>query len=205
MRVESCMCGALGLLVVFASVSCTHKEESSHEVGGEARKPNPPVIAVRTVSDVAHDGSRAMVTILTSDSAGKPLEQGSGFVVSPDGKVVTNFHVIDGAKAALVKFADGGMYTVDQIIGADKSVDIAVLKLSSSGKEFSVLRTGDSGRVEVGEEIIVLGSPMGLEGSRLRQSTVMISSTSKQSIYTFETQGNMTLPFSSTMSGDLPC
>lgn len=165
MRVERCMRGALGLLVVFASVSCTHKTESSPDAGTQPRKADPAVVAVRTVSEVAHDGSRAMVTILTSDSAGKPLEQGSGFVVSPDGKVVTNFHVIDGAQAALVKFADGGMYTVDQIIGADKGVDIAVLKLSSSGKEFPVLRTGDSGHVEVGEEIIVLGSPMGLEGS----------------------------------------
>ena len=146
MRLESSVRGVIGLLVVFASLSCTHKTESSPEAVAQPRKADPPaVVAMRTVSEIAHDGSRAMVTILTTDNQGKPLEQGSGFVVSPDGKVVTNFHVIDGAKAALVKFADGGMYTVDQIIGADKSVDIAVLKLSSSGKEFPVLRQATPG------------------------------------------------------------
>ena len=103
--------------------------------------------------------------IITSDATGRPLEQGSGFIVSPDGKVATNYHVIAGAASAVVKLSDGGMYAVEGIIRQDKDKDLAILKLKASEREFASLSRGDSSRARVGDEVVAIGSPMGLEGT----------------------------------------
>ncbi len=118
-----------------------------------------------TLSDIAHDSSKSVVTIITSDAMGRPLEQGSGFLVTSDGKVVTNYHVIAGADSAMVKFSDGGIYGVEGIIRADKEKDVAVLKLKASEREFAFLPRGDTAQVRVGDEVVAIGSPLGLEGT----------------------------------------
>jgi serine protease Do len=101
--------------------------------------------AHRTISDIAHDSLKAVVTIVTADAAGRTLEQGSGFIVSADGKIVTNHHVIAGADSAIVKLSDGGIYGVEGILGDDKEKDVAVLKVKASGREFPFLPRGDAG------------------------------------------------------------
>ena len=93
------------------------------------------------------------------------MGQGSGFIVSTDGKVVTNYHVIDGADSAMVKLSDGGIYVVEGIVGADKDKDVAVLKLKASGREFPFLPRGDPGQLKVGDEVVAIGVSLGLEGT----------------------------------------
>ncbi len=93
----------------------------------------------------------------------KVLSLGSGFVISKDGYIVTNFHVIDEAKEINVSFADDSRYKA-RIIGVDKKTDLALLKISAV-KDLKFVNFGDSIKSRIGDWVIVVGNPFGLGGS----------------------------------------
>jgi putative serine protease PepD len=111
--------------------------------------------------------SVAYITAQVSQSSGGPFGQtqtgtatGSGFVVSADGYVVTNAHVVDGATAVKVKIGDGK--TLDaRVVGEDTSTDLALLKVNASG--LTPLTLGDSSAVQVGDPAYAIGNPYGLD------------------------------------------
>ena len=121
--------------------------------------PSPDVVTI------AQTATKATVVIVSSDGSGKPFSQGSGFLVTKDGKVVTNLHVVQGAASAVVKFSDGAFYEVEGFLGEDLSSDIAVLKLRTSAREFPFLRLADVEQVSIGQHVIAIGSPMSLENT----------------------------------------
>src|SRR5882724_3202557 len=123
---------------------------------------SPPSSDIATIFQAA---TKASVVIVTSDASGKPLSQGSGFLARRDGKVVTNFHVIQGAASAIAKFPDGAFFEVEGLLGADSSIDLAVLRLRAPGKEFPFLRFADVDQVAIGQHVIAIGSPMSLENT----------------------------------------
>jgi serine protease Do len=84
---------------------------------------------------------------------------GSGVVVSPDGYIITNNHVIDGATDVKVSFADKEEYPA-KVIGADKYTDIAVLKINKTG--LTTLSFANSDKSEVGDVVLAIGEPFGL-------------------------------------------
>ncbi len=86
--------------------------------------------------------------------------QGSGFLVSSDGLVLTNAHVVDGAKEVTVKLSDHREFKA-KVLGSDKSSDIAVLKID--GHDFPSVRLGDSDQLGVGDYVLAIGEPFGLE------------------------------------------
>jgi putative serine protease PepD len=86
---------------------------------------------------------------------------GSGFVVSKDGLVVTNAHVIDGATSIKVKIGDGQQQTAT-LVGKDVSSDLALLKVDTGGKSLTPLKLADSGTVQVGDPTYAIGNPYGL-------------------------------------------
>jgi serine protease Do len=86
--------------------------------------------------------------------------QGSGFLISSDGLVLTNAHVVDGAKEVTVKLADHREYKA-KVLGADRASDIAVLKID--GRDFPSVRLGDSDQLGVGDYVLAIGEPFGLE------------------------------------------
>ena len=86
--------------------------------------------------------------------------QGSGFLISADGLVLTNAHVVDGAKEVTVKLSDHREYKA-KVLGADKSSDIAVLKID--GHNLPVVTLGDSDNLGVGDYVLAIGEPFGLE------------------------------------------
>ena len=88
---------------------------------------------------------------------------GSGFVISKDGYVVTNNHVIDDANEITVSLNDGSKHKA-RIIGIDRKTDLALLKINS-GKELKFARFGDSAKARIGDWVIVVGNPYGLGGS----------------------------------------
>lgn len=88
------------------------------------------------------------------------ISQGSGFFID-DGVVVTNYHVIDGAKKIEVLTQDNKVYKVDKILGYDKKIDIAILKIPSANQSLTLNENG----VSVGETVYALGSPLGLTGT----------------------------------------
>lgn len=87
---------------------------------------------------------------------------GSGFIVSPDGLVLTNAHVIDGADEVTVKLTDKREFKA-KVLGADKLTDVAVLRIDASN--LPVVRLGDPTRIRVGEWVLAIGSPFGFENS----------------------------------------
>lgn len=87
---------------------------------------------------------------------------GSGFIISEDGYVVTNHHVIDGADEVLVKLSDR-RELVAEVIGSDKSSDIALLKLNADG--LPAVKLGSSDEVRVGEWVLAIGSPFGFDAT----------------------------------------
>jgi S1-C subfamily serine protease len=140
---------ALALLTVLLAERCNATQSGSA----------PDVVTI------ARDATKSTVAVVTSDSSGKALTQGSGFLVSGDGKVLTNYHVIAGADSAIVKFPDGEFFEVDGFLGADPERDLAILKIRATGKEFPFIRLGADDNIEVGEHIVAIGSPLALEGT----------------------------------------
>jgi serine protease Do len=86
--------------------------------------------------------------------------QGSGFLISADGLVLTNAHVVDGAKEVTVKLSDHREFKA-KVLGADRSSDIAVLKID--GHDLPTVRLGDSDQLGVGDYVLAIGEPFGLE------------------------------------------
>jgi putative serine protease PepD len=89
---------------------------------------------------------------------------GSGFVIDEEGHIVTNQHVVADAESVEVEFSDG-TEVVAEIVGTDPSSDIAVLDVDRPGTDLTTLQFAPTGALEVGNPVIVLGSPFGLEGS----------------------------------------
>ncbi|ESU49284.1 trypsin-like peptidase domain-containing protein [Streptomyces filamentosus] len=114
-----------------------------------------------TVAGVAEAVSPAIVEIGAASSAGKST--GSGVVITEDGEIVTNNHVISGAQQIQVTLSTGRTYTAD-VVGTDPDKDLALIKLrGASGLKTATL--GDSSKVKVGEEVVAIGSPEGLTGT----------------------------------------
>ena len=95
---------------------------------------------------------------------GEPQQRGigSGFILSADGYVMTNAHVVDGADEVIVTLTDKREFKA-KIIGADKRSDVALVKIEAAG--LPTVRTGDVNRLKVGEWVIAIGSPFGLENT----------------------------------------
>ena len=87
---------------------------------------------------------------------------GSGFILNADGYVMTNAHVVEGAEEVFVTLTDKREFKA-RVIGADKRTDVAVVKIEATGLQ--AVRVGDVGRLKVGEWVIAIGSPFGLENT----------------------------------------
>src|SRR5262245_417975 len=95
------------------------------------------------------------------------LVEGSGFVIDATGVVLTNWHVVDRAeKVSVIVPKRDGRYDAE-IVGTDKQTDVAVLRISprEGEKPFGSAKVGDSEKVQVGEWVVAIGNPYGLEGS----------------------------------------
>ncbi len=98
-----------------------------------------------------------------SEEPGERRSTGSGFVVDPSGLIVTNAHVVEGAGQIQVRLADERRF-VGKVVGSDSRVDLALIRIDGA-TGLTVLPLGDSNRVRVGEFVLALGHPFGLEQS----------------------------------------
>ncbi len=96
-----------------------------------------------------------------------PRGEGSGFVWSEEGHVVTNWHVVDGADRVIVIFANGSEYEA-AVLGSDPDADLAVLKIDEPSETFKPLALGDSTDLKVGQLTAAIGAPFGLEFTMTR-------------------------------------
>ncbi|MET9510923.1 trypsin-like peptidase domain-containing protein [Streptomyces flavidovirens] len=114
-----------------------------------------------TVSGVAQAVSPSIVEINATSASGNST--GSGVIITADGEIITNNHVVSGASSVKVKLSDGKTYTAD-VVGTDPDKDLALIKLQgASGLKAATL--GNSDDVKVGDEVVAIGSPEGLTGT----------------------------------------
>lgn len=114
-----------------------------------------------TVSGVAKAVSPSIVEINATSNAGSST--GSGVIITEDGEIVTNNHVVAGASSVKVTTNDGKQYTAE-VVGTDSKKDLALIKLeNASGLKAATL--GDSGSLAVGQQVVAIGSPEGLTGT----------------------------------------
>ena len=105
--------------------------------------------------------SIVQVSVLRGESDGG---MGSGFVYSDEGYVITNQHVVQDAKRVMITFLDGEAY-IGNVIGTDRDLDIAVVKVEPTNTYLQPIKIGDSSELKVGEKIAAIGNPFGLSGS----------------------------------------
>ncbi len=114
-----------------------------------------------TVSGVAKAVSPSIVEISATSNAGSST--GSGVIITDDGEIITNNHVVSGASSVKVRTSDGKQYTAE-VVGTDSKKDLALIKLEdASGLKAASL--GDSDAVGVGDQVVAIGSPEGLTGT----------------------------------------
>ena len=145
-----------------AAATRTNAEQAADTAGGAL-----------SLQEIARRARGAVVEIATtgSDGGGQPFGvpreqrgQGSGFVYDDEGHIVTNAHVVQGADEVVVTFADGREVRA-RVVGSDPSTDLAVLKIEEDELDVSPLRLARSSDVRVGDPVVAIGSPFGLEGS----------------------------------------
>lgn len=141
----------------------------------QSAPPRKDIPTRKSIPTIAKTAKSAVVLVVMGDDK-EPTAAGTGFVVREwwmtigdgdkflhyFGAVVTNYHVIAHGKAGVVKFSDGTVLPIDGILGADKVRDLAVLRIHPS-KRLQLLTLGNSDRIEVGEEVVAIGNPLGLE------------------------------------------
>jgi putative serine protease PepD len=110
------------------------------------------------------------ITVTTSQSTnpfgGQQTQQaqGSGFVYDSNGRIITNQHVVEGATSISVRFWNGKTYKAE-LVGSDPSTDLAVIKVDAPASVLTPLTLADSNAVAVGDNVVAIGSPFGLENT----------------------------------------
>lgn len=157
-------------LFVFFLIPYTHGELP--DFTGLVDEVSPAVVKINTLSNSQRQSSQQQMPDIFRDlfeQRGRPRppaqpvrSSGSGFVISTDGYILTNHHVVDQAEEIQVLFADRSEYEAT-IIGTDRRSDLALLKIDAKG--LKSLKFGDSEQVQVGEWVLAIGSPFGLDYS----------------------------------------
>ena len=161
---------SLSLLGGYGGASIALKQQSSTNTptlqqSNLTHTNNSASAEILSVSDVANEALKSVVEIRTeSVTSDQYMQQytssgaGSGVILSQDGYIATNYHVIDGANTITVRDYDGNEYKAT-LVGSDEKTDLAVLKIEATG--LSPVTFGDSSSLKVGDTAIAIGNPLG--------------------------------------------
>lgn len=160
--------GAVGFALGLTSVGYVSPVEGQPRIS-----PHPgTAFQTDTIANIAEWAIPAVVNIDTVTRERNPFAGmfgapfytekgvGSGFIIDPNGLIVTNEHVVSGAQSLTVTLTNGRRFT-GRLVGQDPVGDIALVKISASG--LPTLKLGDSDRMRVGEWVVAIGSPLGLQ------------------------------------------
>ncbi|WP_030610216.1 S1C family serine protease [Streptomyces sclerotialus] len=150
------------------------------------------------VSSVAKAVSPAIVEIKARTAQGEST--GSGVVITGDGEIITNNHVVSGAGTVSVSFSDGSSKTAE-VVGTDPDKDLALIKVKGA-KDLTHATLGDSSKLAVGDQVVAIGSPEGLTGSvtsgivsALGREVTVPKEDQQQQQRQQQSQGDMPWPF----------
>jgi regulator of sirC expression with transglutaminase-like and TPR domain len=130
--------------------------------GQEKKVPDMP--DAKTVEQLAEQTKDSIAVILSTGRDGKQHGLGTGFVISADGLIATNLHVIGEARPFTVQLADGSRHEPITVVASDRKLDLAIIKIDAK-KKLTPLPLGDSTKLKQGQPIVALGHPRGLEHS----------------------------------------
>ena len=156
------------VILAVATLACQSLSLSSQQPLSAAA-PVQPVAPINSnaVSPIAQQ--EGLVTLYENVSPGTVAiltdqGQGSGFVYDAQGDIVTNYHVIEGATTVEVRFNSGFM-SYGTVIGTDLDSDLAIVKVDAPAAEIHPLPLGDSSQLKVGQTVVAIGNPFGLNGT----------------------------------------
>ena len=118
-----------------------------------------PSLKADSIPEIVAKAKPAIVEIVTIDAKGTRTTLGTGFFVSPDGLVVTNQHVIEGADSITAVGSNGTIFPLERVVAQPVGLDLAVLKFHAADAPF--LKLGESSTVVEGQKVIVIGNPTG--------------------------------------------
>jgi S1-C subfamily serine protease/regulator of sirC expression with transglutaminase-like and TPR domain len=148
----------LAALVVAVAVTQLAAQEKP-----PAKTAKAPAAAI-DVEALAARARKSLVVVSYSDRDGRRTGVGTGFVISADGLIATNLHVIGEARPIAVELADGGkQYPVTTVHASERALDLAILRVEA--KDLPVLELGDSSKLKDGQAVVAMGNPHGLTGS----------------------------------------
>ena len=147
--------GIAALLVVLALPQSALAQPCTESLATLFERVSPTVVSIQAVKINKAKPQRRFETVV-----------GSGVVIERDGQVLTNAHVVDGA-ASLSVTLDSGVKTPARVLGMDTVTDLAVLRLEAASA-LPAARLGDSSALHVGDEVVAIGNPMGLEQTMTR-------------------------------------
>jgi S1-C subfamily serine protease len=133
-------------------------------VTGSEPESSSETISVAAVYDRSYKAVVEIDASSGSQFSGGQTSQGSGFVYDDAGNIVTNQHVVAGARSIRVRFWDGSTRSA-RLVGTDPSTDLAVIRVDAPASFLEPVRLGDSAAIRVGDPVVALGSPFGLEGT----------------------------------------
>ncbi|MBQ3267481.1 MAG: trypsin-like peptidase domain-containing protein [Atopobiaceae bacterium] len=181
-----------------ATTAATTQDQSS-ESDMSSAGPTISIDATNATADIAQVVAKkalpSVVSIYVTTSQGSGV--GSGVIIDANGNVLTNYHVVEGAQDITVTIGDNNY--VGKVVGSDESSDLAVVHVDTEGVEVTPIEAGDSDALVVGDWVMAIGSPYGLDQSvstgivsSLYRST-MLPSTSGRTIYTNLIQTDATI------------
>jgi putative serine protease PepD len=147
-----------------ATQSPAVSSSSRTTVGAIYEQANPSVVEITVTSQTSSGSSDSPFPFGGAPEKQTQQAQGSGFVYDTEGHIVTNDHVVEGATSVKVTFANGATYKAT-VVGTDPSTDLAVIKVDAPSSVLHPLDLADSDHVAVGDGVVAIGSPFGLENT----------------------------------------
>src|SRR6185436_18578988 len=157
--------GAAAVGALDTGSSTTVVEQQSSAAASTVPAASGPGLTVNEIYKRMGPGVVQITTTIgaaTSTDGQSSQALGSGFVLDKEGHVVTNYHVVQGATSIEVRFSNDDTLKAT-LVGSDASTDIALLKVSAAPGALTPLTLADSDRVQVGDAVVAIGNPFGLE------------------------------------------
>jgi putative serine protease PepD len=174
--VALCVAAVAGGGAGAGAVALTHGSSSSPTAAAAtttSSASNTAAGAALSVAQIAKQDTPGVVEVdATSTNSQSPFPgsssesaaEGTGFIYDMNGDIVTNEHVVDGASSVRVKLSDGSTYKAT-VVGTDISTDLAVLHIDAPASKLTPLALGDSSALTVGDGVVAIGNPFGLDGT----------------------------------------
>ena len=169
--------GGAGAAAVALSHGSSHTASTAAPPAAASSARNVAATSTLTLEQIAKQSTKSVVEVAATSTSsqqspfpygggggGTQSATGTGFVYDGNGHIVTNEHVIDGASSISVTLSDGSTWKAT-VVGSDTSSDLAVLKISAPESKLTPLALADSSAVQVGDGVVAIGNPFGLDGT----------------------------------------